>query len=459
MKFKSILKFSLTNLKRRKLRTFLTTLGVSVAVGTLFFLLNTAESIKGQITDLTLKFSDATRIQVHEKSNFSLLPSKETATSSAERKTVTDRSIAEFKAISHVRASYPQIYPQSGLVEYTLANVKEATSSSVFLNAYFTEDSEQIKILYGSEGIMKEGTFFQNNDNDAVIPQEALATKLDLKTGDTVNIEVVQAIAEANGQPKRKKLGSFEAKVVGIAKNPPPDPFIPVSPDNNTAYISFSLNKKIYNITPTDPNVPAEFSLKNGEYFEAVVFVDSINNVREVEKKIEEMGYDAFSVFSQIDAVNTFFLVIQGILAGFSLIGLIIALIGISNTMFMSVLERTREIGILKALGAADRDISRIFVVESAFFGFFGALLGIFVSSLLGFVLAFIGDFFARNQLQGLTSGAPPAIADDLHVRYSIDPQIALATIIFAVILSIIAGFLPAKRASRLDPIQSLKYE
>jgi putative ABC transport system permease protein len=187
MKFKSILKLSFLNLKRRKLRTFLTTLGVSVAIGMLFFLLNTAESIKGQITGLTLKFSDATRIQVFEKIDFSLTsPTERVASPSASKsKKINDKAIAELRKLPNVRVAYPLIEPAYN-AEYTLFNSKEATSSATKLRLALKEDEEQLKLVFGNEGYIKEGTFFLNNESDSIILPESVAKVLKAKVGGSV---------------------------------------------------------------------------------------------------------------------------------------------------------------------------------------------------------------------------------------------------------------------------------
>lgn len=459
MKIKSILNLSLLSLKRRKLRTFLTTLGVSVAIGMLFFLLNTAESIKGQINNLTLKFSDATRLEVSEKydpAQFDL--NGRPATTSATKR-ITDKTIDEMKKIPNVRGVYPNLsIPYN--VEFLLSHPKESTSTATFVSPTLAEDESTQKLYFGSEDYMKEGEFFKDNEKDAFVVGEALAKILKIKIGSKLRLkaEVVPTQIDPNKPPEKKKtLGEFEAEVIGIAKDP--KPFPGEERAGSVALMSFSLGKKLYEVAPVDETLPKEFRLKPGEYSRATVFVDSIDNVRKVEEDIKNLGYDTISVFGFIDSVNIFFLIIQGILSGFSLIGIIIALIGISNTMFMSVLERTKEIGIFKALGAKDKDIQRLFITESAAFGFFGALLGITVSSLFGFVVAFVANIFAASQLQQFAQGAPPEFAKELVIRYTIDPKILILTLVISTLLAIVAGLIPARRASRLDPIKALKYE
>ncbi|OGY26643.1 MAG: hypothetical protein A2Z11_04040 [Candidatus Woykebacteria bacterium RBG_16_43_9] len=464
MKFVSILKLALTNLKRRKLRSFLTILGISIAIGMLFFLVNTAEGVKKQINDFVFSLGSATRIQVHLKSeDVALFPEKTATTSTAKTqktKNITDQTISNLSKIKNVKAVYATFsLPQN--LSYTISNPKKGSTEEVYLINSLVEDLKEIQLMYKkSEKFVTEGRFLESNSEKSILIEEALAQKLEVKVGDELNIKVKTSISMANNVPRQ--IDELNLIVIGLLINSPTQPDLSSKKITYPAYTSYTVSKHLYELAPPDPADPnfPDHRLKKGEYDGAIVFADNIKNVRAVEKEIKNLGFEAITIFTELDAFNTFIVILQGVLVAFSSVGIIIALIGISNTMLMSVLERTREIGILKSLGAADRDIHRLFLTESAAFGFLGAVLGITVSSIFGLILSLIANFFIKSQAQKfLGEGAPEAFVDKLSVKYLIDPKIALATVAFAVFIAVIAGFLPARQASRLDPVRSLKYE
>ena len=471
MKLKSILKLAFTNLKRRKLRSFLTILGISIGIGMLFFLLSVADSLKKQMTSSIVNLSDLTLIRVNEKvvqskSSFDQLSStssvKQATASITKNKHLTEKTFEDFKKIPHLRAAYPNINLPLNL-EIVVKNKKVATSSVVTLQSRIAEEKTALSQEYNSsEDFMEKGTFFTSNGNLEIVASHKLATQLQLKSGERVIIEL-RTVPSAEFDPKAqaekpKLIGTLDVKVIGIAKDLPyaNDPSYEGS-SSPSAFASFALAKMISDISPPDTTSSPEYRLKKGEYSSALIFVDDFKNVRGVEKEIKNQGYETFSIISLIDSINSMFLVVQLILAAFSLVAISIALIGISNTMYMSGLERTREIGILKALGAREKDISRLFMAESGVIGFTGALMGIIFATLIGNIVAIIANMFILSQLA--KDGATAGVIASNRVYYSIDPVMLVVVISFAVIVAILAGFLPARQASKLDPIKALKYE
>ena len=127
-------------------------------------------------------------------------------------------------------------------------------------------------------------------------------------------------------------------------------------------------------------------------------------------------------------------------------IGLIVSLFGIANTMAMAVLERTREIGIMKAIGARNRDVGRLFLVEAGLVGMLGGVGGL--------VLAFIGKWI----LEWAVSLLQASHSETFSLFY-IPVWLALAAMVFSMTVSMLAGVFPARRAARMDPVASLRYE
>jgi putative ABC transport system permease protein len=186
-------------------------------------------------------------------------------------------------------------------------------------------------------------------------------------------------------------------------------------------------------------------TLKPGTYMTCSVGVKNVKDVAAVKSRIVDSGYEALTGKDLLTMVDTLFLFIEGFLACIGAIGLIVALFGIANTMAMAVLERTREIGILKALGARGRDIRRLFLIEAASIGVAGGLVGLAVGMLAGFLLN-----AAAHKLWDLPEGLR---------LFHVSLPLAAGAVGFAVLVSAIAGFFPARRAAGLDPVGALRYE
>lgn len=176
--------------------------------------------------------------------------------------------------------------------------------------------------------------------------------------------------------------------------------------------------------------------------------------VQSVEGQIADQGYFAFSIGSSLQGLNTFFLIVQAALGGIGAIALLVAAIGIGNTMVMSVMERTREIGLMKAVGAHNRDVLTVFVVEAGIIGVLGGIVGVIAGWLLSLIINVVALAYisAQTAAQG---GADPGID-----RIAYTPLwLVFFAIGFAFLIGLIAGIFPALRAVQLDPVRALKYE
>jgi putative ABC transport system permease protein len=150
---------------------------------------------------------------------------------------------------------------------------------------------------------------------------------------------------------------------------------------------------------------------------------------------------------------------IQTIMTGIGAVALLVSAFGIANTMVMAIYERTREIGLLKSLGATNADIMIIFLSEAAGIGFFGGLGGIFFAQLLSKVITiFGGDLLAQagTRLMNSPGGGPVIGSDNLLV---LPAWLVLFALIFAVVVGVLSGIYPAFRAASLDPLDALRYE
>ena len=190
---------------------------------------------------------------------------------------------------------------------------------------------------------------------------------------------------------------------------------------------------------------------KNG-YSQVIVKVDDANHVLDINKQINDMGFQASTPQSFLQGINNFYLVLQVIFGGVGAIALLVAAIGIANTMAMAILERTREIGLMKAVGATNRDVLSIFLGEAAGIGFLGGLGGVVVGWLAGQGINVVAIVYLAGQ-SAQQGGVPPSVAVYTPAWL---PLFALG---FATLIGLISGLYPALRAATLVPVQALKYE
>ena len=183
-------------------------------------------------------------------------------------------------------------------------------------------------------------------------------------------------------------------------------------------------------------------------YDSAVIRVTDPVVLTEVRRQLTEKGFGSFSIVDQLDQIRTVFLIIDSVLGLLGGISLLVASFGIANTMIMSILERTREIGIMKAIGAEDREIKLIFFFEAAVIGLTGGVIG----SLAAWGIDAVANRLAYRFI------LKPQGASFVDFFY-LPPYLWLGAISFALAVSILAALYPAARAARIDPVRALRHD
>ena len=188
---------------------------------------------------------------------------------------------------------------------------------------------------------------------------------------------------------------------------------------------------------------PARFGLPTSPYTALFVVADGLDRVPQVRQGITDVGYSTSAPESLIESVQRYLRVVEIVLSGIGVIALAIAALGITNAMLASVRERRREIGVLKAIGAADRDVRRIFLVEAGALGFLGGVIGTIVGYFTAQVLAgVVNRFLESQQLATVSLGLPVSVV--------------IAVVAGATVLALVAGTIPAQRAARLPARQAM---
>ncbi len=185
-------------------------------------------------------------------------------------------------------------------------------------------------------------------------------------------------------------------------------------------------------------------------YQSAEVRVTDLTYLENVKADIKKRGYNFWNISNQIEEIKRIFLIVNASLALIGGIALLVASFGISNTMIMSIRERTREIGIMKAIGGSDGEIMRIFFVEASLIGFFGGVIGV----IGGWTIDRVANSFANRWI------AREAGEAMRHIEFfSIPWYLSAGAILFAVLISLIAAIYPAMHAARIDPIKALRHD
>jgi putative ABC transport system permease protein len=442
------------NLREAKLRTALTTTGVAIGVGALTCMVSFGVGIQEQLFGQFLKSGLFDTITVTSarlgvgpgmrgRPERAASPSAPgAAKAKAPAPLLDDDALRKFAAIDRVREAYPNVRVP---VEIKYGSFSEFTAAA------------GIPMSARNEGVfrnMSRGSFFPGDAADTCILSQNLADRMaEGDTGKLIGTKVRLSFASsAAGPPEATAftLGGISLKreekeftIAGVLESGTSMGFGMLSP------VMIPLNKAM-EMGVTDISNPQTLlsQLSDRRTYSAVtVKVKRPEDVDEAEKKIKDMGFTAFSLNDAMQGAKRGFLLLDLLLGLIGSIALTVASLGIVNTMVMSILERTREIGIMKAVGGDDRDIRLIFLVEASIIGLTGGVLGILLGWVVGRAINFGANIYIQSQ------GGPTG---DL---FSLPAWLIGGAILFSILLSLLAGSYPASRAARLDPIQALRHD
>jgi hypothetical protein len=212
-------------------------------------------------------------------------------------------------------------------------------------------------------------------------------------------------------------------------------------------FLPLKLAEELHVMQPSDLRDSMRGFSKQPSYSTISVRVKNPKHVEEVEQAIKKLGFNTFSILDATRSVRQFFAVLDLFLGIFGSLALAVASIGIVNTLVMAILERRREIGIMKAIGASDGDVKKLFFAEAGAMGVLGGFVGVALGWTIGHVINLGTNIYLKRQ------SLPP------ENFWSVPWWLVAAAIVFAVVVSLLSGLYPAARAARLDPVQALRYE
>jgi len=233
-------------------------------------------------------------------------------------------------------------------------------------------------------------------------------------------------------------------KIVGVADL---DPESMRGPTRARVFLPLRLAESLHVMQPTDLREVSRAATDEPVYSSVSVRVKNPSQIQIVEDAVKKMGFNTFSILDASRSIQQFFKVLDVFLGIFGSLALAVAFIGIVNTLVMAILERRREIGIMKAIGASDSDIRKLFFAEAGAMGILGGIVGVALGWTIGQVINLGTNIYLKRQ------SFPPE-----HF-WSVPWWLVGFAILFSFLVSLAAGLYPAGRAARLDPVQALRYE
>ncbi|MFO1478047.1 MAG: ABC transporter permease [Verrucomicrobiota bacterium] len=413
-----------SNLGRRKLRFFLAALGVLVGTATIVLLVSLASGVRAQI-NRQFESIGLNRLTVLPRGRFSFGPMAFAphATNGSARPVLTPEMIQKLKERPGVAGVVPQLnLPRSVNVELRWMDKSEPVRVG----------ESRYQMGFGSLANVGEslaGTLELTNGGSIALSDGA-ALALGIATNELAGL--VGKSIDAELRTSRGEAHVFPLRIRGVYLESAST--IRVSPDDVLAMKSWWFNTN---------NL-----LQSEGYDSADIRAADVLRARDLGRELQKEGFQVQSPQMFMEIANRIVLSISLLLGLIAGVALVVASIGITNTMVMAIYERTREIGILKSLGASNRDIRRLFLVEAGFIGLAGGLMGLLAGWGAGALMNPLIAWYLRYR--------------ELPMRgdfFAVSPLLALGVIGFTTILGMLAGLLPAQRAANLDPLAALRHE
>jgi len=395
MKYVDVVRLCLNHLTRVKSRTFLTVAGVAIGIGAIVLLVSLGVGLQKITTGQIATAGALTTLDLS--------------------KPVDSRVALNDRLISEIEEKIKNVEKISPSISLPARITSPKTTTACIVNGI---GPDQLK----TESItLSQGESF-TEDKGVILSRQLVSTLGFQNTseiiGQPVSFQII--LEEESGKPK---IADFRDRVTGVSNNE----------EMAVSYLDLNRLKK---------------ESGRSEYNQIKVKVKSQRDVKPAQEELKKIGLRVSAISGLIDRINQTFLIIEILLASFGAIGLFIASLGIINTMTISLLERTHEIGIMKCVGASNQDIRRIFNFEAIFISLIGSILGILAGLLVGGIFNFILHYMMRR------GGVPGEMAISVS-----SPIFLVAVLIFSVVIGWVAGWYPARKAAKLSPFEALRSE
>ena len=457
MKKIDILAISFGNFRRRKTRSILTVLGVVIGTASIVTMMSLGIAMNVSFSDQLKEIGDLTTITVNAGYD---------EQTGQQKSGLTDKTVAELEALDKVTLVSPQLRLSGKMLQGRYQNYADivginseymeklgmkAEQGTLLNPAEHISSGKNIFCLFGAEVPYQfskpshgggGGAIMIGGEQEEREPPPVDVMDQSKKIRFTFDWSYGDSNPGMDAQPA-KKATLYNVKATGVLKKSNGQSDYTVYVDMDTAK---RLKKEMTKFNSSDSGISSSGKRSQDTYDTIKVMANSLEDTLKLTEQINQMGYQAYSNAEWITQSQQQSQMLQMVLAGIGGVSLLVAAIGITNTMIMSIYERTREIGIMKVIGCYLKDIRTMFLTEAGFIGLFGGIVGI----LLSYGISFLLNFFAGK---GAESGMMAAGA-----KLSVIPWwLALAAIAFAILIGLVSGFLPARRAMRLSALEAMK--
>ncbi len=439
-----LLRLIIDNLRRQKGRVALTAIGVVIGTAAIVMLVSLAYGMQEATMSQFATSGMLTSINVYPGDSSQMAPSKTMAqgtgsSNNTRQGLLTPSVISQIAAIPGAKLVIPRV----GLETSAVIQIDKLENGPYVLGIGVKNTNElDVKIDQGSDMLEKGtaiigGWAIKNFYNPKPRPGEEFTPQTVDLLGKRVRLMLTRYGADGSIINK-----TVQITIVGVTKEVMSeyDGALLVSMEDVESWNEWARGKRI--------------NRKLEGYQELLVKADSIDTVLSVAEKIQKLGYRTNTPMSFIKQIQNTFTMIQLVFGGIGAISLLVAAIGIANTMTMAILERTREIGLMKAIGATNRDILGIFLGEAASIGLMGGVIG----TTLGWGL---GQTFNNIFGGALSSFFPIAPSPNGSAVQLVNTPLWLIifSIAFSTLIGLLSGLYPSIRAAMMEPVVALKYE
>lgn len=422
------------NMRNARLRNALTTMGIAVGVASLVAMLSLGIGLQGFANHQLLKSGMFQTVFVTGKQEMRNM--EESADAKPEESPVlNDEARKKIASLPGVEEVAPEMRAMSE-VEY-------GDKTNFTLLAALPQSARE------EDAVEKvDGRFFNSANADEVLVQRDFAKKLEKDPESVLGKTLTVRYAERqNGDNNSFSIERKEKqfRIVGLLDDEPFGGMRMIS--RARVFLPIQTAEAMNLMQPADTQQLVRSAPGARTYSMLAVRMKSAAYAEKVEESVKKMNYSAYSYLDATKSIRRFFAVLDMFLGIFGSLALAVASLAIVNTLVMAVLERRREIGIMKALGASDADVKKLFFAEAATMGLTGGALGVALGWGIGRAINFGTNLYLHKMKMP---------AENL---WTVPLWLVAGAVVFAVLVSVLAGIYPAARAAKLDPVQALRYE
>ncbi len=464
----------LANLWRMKLRMILTTLGVAIGIGALVSMVSFGVGMQKNVTDAIRENDLFTSLTVTAQEidiQSAMQGDIEGVIESfqAEAPLLNQNALEKIQNLEGVEIAFPEIvFPvkirmgdedtQTTLRALPAAMGQYKPFNDIPYGHFFTSDAAS-SILMSPRVLRELKKVVKDPENPVALSLEDSARGVRSVSADSIlgeKVEIITSVIDVSkimqnplnyintttSRPFREAITPFH--ISGILKEP--------SEFSNSRFMSGVIApilsaEDIPQLGFTSVRDLLDQSGDSEGYGAFYVRVERTQDLDRIQDEIELMGYNTFSIMEQLDEIRKGFIILDTALGTIGIIALFVAALGIINTMVMSILERTREIGIMKAIGGSENEIKGIFFFEAGAIGLIGGIFGL----ILGWIVTRIANVVANYIV---TQQGGPAVD-----YFYMPVWLLMGAIGFSIFVSLLAGLYPAMRAARVDPVEALRHD